>query len=44
LFNFVAGRFDLEVFDADKTELVFIGKDILKLEKKIKEKLDKCSD
>lgn len=42
LFNFVAGRVDLEPFEADKTELVFIGKDILKLEKEIKEKLDNC--
>ncbi len=42
LFNFVAGRFDLEVFSAEKTELVFIGKDILKLENNIKNKLDDC--
>jgi G3E family GTPase len=26
LFNFVAGRWDLEPFEADRTELVFIGK------------------
>ena len=42
LFNYVAGRYSLEPFESDKTELVFIGKDILKLEKKIKEKLEKC--
>jgi G3E family GTPase len=28
LFNFVAGRWDLEPFEADRTELVFIGKKI----------------
>src|SRR5262245_56876484 len=28
LFNFVAGRWELEPFDADLTELVFIGKNI----------------
>lgn len=43
LFNYVAGRFDFEPFNADKTELVFIGKDILKLEKEMKEKLEKCA-
>ncbi len=42
LFNYVAGRFDFEPFAAEKTELVFIGKDILKYEKEIKEKLVKC--
>ena len=26
LFNFVAGRWELEPFEADRTELVFIGK------------------
>ena len=41
-FNFVAGRFDLEPFEAEKTELVFIGKNILKLEKEIKERLEMC--
>ena len=28
LFNFVAGRWELEPFEADRTELVFIGKNI----------------
>ena len=28
LFNFVAGRWDLEPFEANRTELVFIGKEI----------------
>lgn len=42
LFNYVAGRFELEPFVADKIELVFIGKDILKLEKDIKERLEMC--
>lgn len=43
LFNFVAGRFELEPFAAERTELVFIGKDILRLENDIKEKLEKCT-
>jgi G3E family GTPase len=45
VFNFVAGRFDLEPLqlDAEKTELVFIGKDVLRLEKKVKEELEKIS-
>lgn len=42
LFNYVAGRFDFKPFKTEKTELVFIGKNILKLEKKIKAKLEKC--
>ncbi|HLC69184.1 MAG TPA: GTP-binding protein [Candidatus Bilamarchaeaceae archaeon] len=42
LFNLVAGRSDFDPSDAEKTELVFIGKDILKLEKEIKERLDMC--
>jgi G3E family GTPase len=28
LFNFVAGRWDLEPFETDRTELVFIGKNL----------------
>jgi hypothetical protein len=28
LFNFVAGRWELESFESDRTELVFIGKNI----------------
>ena len=28
LFNFVAGRWELELFESDRTELVFIGKNI----------------
>src|ERR1700757_3160056 len=35
LFNFVAGRWDLEPFEADRTELVFIGKNIAVEELKI---------
>ena len=42
IFNFVAGRSDLELFKPEKTELVFIGKDILRLEKEIREKLENC--
>ena len=28
LFNFVAGRWELEPFESDRTELVFIGRNI----------------
>ncbi len=42
LFNFVSGNVELEPFASDRTELVFIGKGILKFEKGIKEKLEKC--
>ncbi len=42
LLNYVAGRFSLEKFDTNKTELVFIGKGIGKIEKEIISKLNKC--
>jgi G3E family GTPase len=40
--SFVFGRFDHEEFDAEKTELVFIGKNIDKYEEELIEKLKKC--
>jgi len=43
LFNFVAGRWELEPFEADRTELVFIGKQISGEKSKIFRALDKCA-
>jgi G3E family GTPase len=40
LFNFVAGRWDLEEFSSEQTELVFIGKSISKVE--IIDRLKSC--
>ena len=42
LFNFVAGRWELEPFEADRTELVFIGKKIAAEKSEILRALDKC--
>src|SRR5439155_18610382 len=42
LFNFVAGRWELELFEADETQLVFIGKGILSEKETIVESLEKC--
>jgi G3E family GTPase len=42
LFNFVAGRWELEPFDADRTELVFIGKKIAAEKQAILDALRKC--
>ena len=42
LFNFVAGRWELEPFEADRTELVFIGKNIAAEKSEILRALDKC--
>ncbi len=42
LFNFVAGRWELEVFDAERTELVFIGKEITAEKSAILRALRKC--
>jgi len=42
LFNFVAGRWELEPFEADRTELVFIGKNIAAEKSEILCALDKC--
>ncbi len=42
LFNYVAGRYDMEEFPASKTKLVFIGSSVKKHENKIKEMIRKC--
>ena len=42
LFNFVAGRWELEPFGADRTELVFIGKEIAAEKEGILNALRKC--
>jgi G3E family GTPase len=42
LFNFVNGRWEFEKFDSDKTELVFIGKNISKEKDSLIEKLREC--
>ncbi len=43
LFNFVAGRWELERFESDRTELVFIGKNIAVEEEAIVSALKKCA-
>jgi G3E family GTPase len=43
LFNFVAGRWGLEPFEADRTELVFIGKGIAREKSAILHALEKCT-
>src|SRR4029450_10532254 len=43
LFNFVAGRWELEAFEADRTELVFIGKGIAREKSAILHALEKCT-
>ncbi|MBD1825104.1 GTP-binding protein [Cyanobacteria bacterium FACHB-DQ100] len=42
LFNFVAGRWDLELFDAPATELVFIGKQVRQFQSNICDRLQAC--
>jgi G3E family GTPase len=42
LFNFVAGRWDLEPFDAERTELVFIGREIDAEKERILRALNEC--
>jgi G3E family GTPase len=42
LFNFVAGRWELEPFETDRTELVFIGKNVAQEKKRILGALKKC--
>ena len=42
LFNFVAGRWELEPFETDCTELVFIGKKITAEKSAIVRALDEC--
>jgi len=43
LFNFVAGRWDLEPFEAAETALVFIGREITKEKPTILRALDECA-
>ncbi len=40
LFNYVAGKWDLEKFDADKTEIVFIGPNLNAIKKEFSDKLN----
>ncbi|ARV62339.1 cobalamin biosynthesis protein P47K [Nostocales cyanobacterium HT-58-2] len=42
LFNFVAGRWELEPFEQEATELVFIGKQLSERKAKILNRLKKC--
>ena len=42
LFNFVAGRWDLEPFESDRTELVFIGRNVFAAKDAIVRALKKC--
>jgi G3E family GTPase len=42
LFNFVAGRWELEPFESDRTELVFIGRNIAEEKETILNELRKC--
>ena len=43
LFNFVAGRWELEPFEADRTELVFIGRNIAAEKEPILRALNECT-
>jgi G3E family GTPase len=43
LFNFVAGRWELEPFETDQTQLVFIGKGIAAQKSKIVHALNECA-
>jgi G3E family GTPase len=43
LFNFVAGRWELEAFETDGTQLVFIGKNIAAEKKSVLCELDQCA-
>jgi G3E family GTPase len=43
LFNFVAGRWELEPFESDRTDLVFIGKKIAAEKKSVLRELDQCA-
>jgi len=42
LFNYLVGRWDLEDFAAEKTELVFIGKDLVRYKENILGQLKDC--
>lgn len=44
LFNYVAGRAELEDFPAEKTELVFIGRGISKIGGSLVRKLESCEE
>jgi G3E family GTPase len=43
LFNFVAGRWELETFETDGTQLVFIGRNIAAEKKSVLRELDQCA-
>jgi G3E family GTPase len=43
LFNFVAGRWDLEPFESAETQLIFIGKEIATQKLEILRALDECA-
>ncbi len=43
LFNFVAGRWEFEPFESDRTELVFIGRNIAAEKEAILRALDQCA-
>ncbi|MDI6721000.1 MAG: GTP-binding protein, partial [Candidatus Aenigmarchaeota archaeon] len=42
IFNYVAGRYDLEEFSVEKTKLVFIGSNVKRHESRIKEMIKSC--
>lgn len=44
LFNFVAGRWDMEPFEQEKTELVFIGKQVKEKKEEIIDRLKSCEE
>lgn len=44
LFNFVAGRWELEPFEADTTELVFIGENLSDRRQQIVSRLESCRE
>jgi G3E family GTPase len=44
LFNFVTGRWELEPLEAENTELVFIGKNVLSEKEAIVDALKKCEE
>ncbi len=44
LFNYVAGRAELEEFPADKTELVFIGRGLSSVGESLRQRLTECEE
>ena len=44
LFNYVAGRAELEEFAADKTELVFIGRELSAIRESLLQRLAECEE